>query len=71
MHAAYIRPGGVAQDLPEGLIDDIFIFIQQFSYRIDEIKDMLTNNRIWRQRLVDVALLLNNNLLIEDFLALC
>lgn len=46
MHAAYIRPGGVAQDLPEGLLDDIFLFVQQFNYRIDEIKDMLTNNRI-------------------------
>ena len=56
MHAAYIRPGGVAQDLPEGLLDDIFLFVEQFNYRIDEIKDMLTNNRIWRQRLVDVVL---------------
>jgi NADH dehydrogenase (ubiquinone) Fe-S protein 2 len=46
MHAAYIRPGGVAQDLPEGLLDDIFLFVEQFNYRIDEIKDMLTNNRI-------------------------
>jgi NADH dehydrogenase (ubiquinone) Fe-S protein 2 len=37
-HTAYIRPGGVAQDLPEGLLDDIFLFVEQFFYRIDEIK---------------------------------
>lgn len=45
-HTAYIRPGGVAQDLPEGLIEDIYLFIEQFTFRIDEIKEMLTSNRI-------------------------
>eukprot|EP00246_Nothoceros_aenigmaticus_P018066 TRINITY_DN9314_c0_g1_i1.p1 TRINITY_DN9314_c0_g1~~TRINITY_DN9314_c0_g1_i1.p1 ORF type:complete len:456 (-),score=70.38 TRINITY_DN9314_c0_g1_i1:248-1588(-) len=55
MHAAYIRPGGVAQDLPLGLSEDIFLFSQQFASRIDEIEEMLTNNRIWKQRLVDIG----------------
>ena len=55
MHAAYIRPGGVAQDLPSGLLKDIFLFIEQFSSRIDEIEEMLTNNRIWKQRLVNIG----------------
>ena len=55
MHAAYIRPGGVAQDLPIDLCQDIFKFCQQFSSRIDEMEEMLTSNRIWKQRLVDVA----------------
>ena len=55
MHAAYVRPGGVAQDLPEALCQDIFRFCQQFASRIDEMEEMLTNNRIWKQRLVDVA----------------
>jgi len=45
-HTAYIRPGGVAQDLPEGLLEDIFLFTEQFFYRIDEIKEMLTTNRV-------------------------
>jgi NADH dehydrogenase (ubiquinone) Fe-S protein 2 len=45
-HANYIRPGGVNQDIPEGLIEDIYIFIQQFFYRINEIEDILTSNRI-------------------------
>ena len=55
MHAAYIRPGGVHQDLPVGLLDDIYIFAKAFNSRIDEIEELLTNNRIWKQRLVDVG----------------
>ena len=55
MHAAYIRPGGVSLDLPAGLLDDILIFANQFTIRIDEMEEMLTNNRIWKQRLVDIG----------------
>ena len=55
MHANYIRPGGVAQDMPLGLSEDIFRFAQQFASRIDEMEEMLTNNRIWKQRLVDIG----------------
>jgi NADH dehydrogenase (ubiquinone) Fe-S protein 2 len=46
MHAAYIRTGGVAQDLPKNLIEDIFKFCEQFNFRINEIEELLTNNRI-------------------------
>jgi NADH dehydrogenase (ubiquinone) Fe-S protein 2 len=46
MHAAYIRPGGVSQDIPIGLLNDIYIFAEQFSTRIDEMEEMLTSNRI-------------------------
>jgi NADH dehydrogenase (ubiquinone) Fe-S protein 2 len=56
MHANYIRPGGVSFDLPIGMLDDIFKFIRQFNSRIDEIEELLTNNRIWRQRLVDIGI---------------
>jgi NADH dehydrogenase (ubiquinone) Fe-S protein 2 len=55
MHAAYIRPGGVAQDLPLGLSEDIYRFARQFASRIDEMEEMLTGNRIWKQRLVDIG----------------
>uniref|UniRef100_Q8W9T0 NADH dehydrogenase [ubiquinone] iron-sulfur protein 2 n=1 Tax=Mesostigma viride TaxID=41882 RepID=Q8W9T0_MESVI len=55
MHAAYIRPGGVAQDIPQGLCDDIYQFTQQFASRIDEMEEMLTNNRIWKERLIDIG----------------
>jgi len=55
MHAAYFRPGGVHADLPKGLLNDIYIFSQQFSTRLDEVEELLTENRIWKQRLVDVG----------------
>jgi len=55
-HAAYIRPGGVANDLPEGLLNDINTFVLQFYNRIDEIKDMLTLNRIWIHRLKNIGI---------------
>ena len=56
MHAAYLRPGGVHTDIPAGLLNDIFIFIDQFNTRLLEVEDMLTENRIWKQRLVDVGI---------------
>ena len=55
LHAAYIRPGGVDQDLPVGLLDDIYTFIVQFSARVDELEELLTGNRIWKERLVDIG----------------
>ena len=56
MHAAYIRPGGVAQDLPKGLLDDIYNFIKQFVIRLNEIEELLSFNRIWKYRLIDVGI---------------
>ncbi|XP_050082240.1 NADH-ubiquinone oxidoreductase 49 kDa subunit-like [Anopheles aquasalis] len=56
MHAAYIRPGGVAQDLPLGLLDDIYEFAAKFGERLDEVEDVLTTNRIWVQRTVDIGI---------------
>jgi len=55
MHASYIRPGGVSQDLPLGFCNDLFLFCKQFSSRLDEIEDLLSENRIWKNRLVDVG----------------
>ncbi|KAL2899308.1 NADH dehydrogenase [ubiquinone] iron-sulfur protein 2 [Bienertia sinuspersici] len=56
MHASFIRPGGVAQDLPLGLCRDIDSSTQQFTSRIDELEEMSTGNRIWKQRLVDIGI---------------
>jgi NADH dehydrogenase I D subunit len=56
MHASYIRPGGVFSDLPIDLLNDIYIFISNFSSRIDELEELLTENRIWKQRLVNVGI---------------
>lgn len=55
MHANYFRIGGILYDIPIGLLNDISIFLKQFSSRIDEIEEMLTDNRIWKQRLVDIG----------------
>jgi len=46
MHANYIRPGGVSQDMPLGTLESIYQFAAQFPSRLDEIEDLLTNNRI-------------------------
>ncbi|XP_069114851.1 NADH-ubiquinone oxidoreductase 49 kDa subunit-like [Argopecten irradians] len=56
MHAAYIRPGGVSQDLPLGLLDDIYEFVEKFNQRLDEVEELLTLNRIWKQRTIDVGI---------------
>ena len=56
MHSAYIRPGGVSADIPLGFLDDLYIFIKQFSIRLDEMDEMLTENRIWKERLVDIGI---------------
>jgi len=56
LHAAYFRPGGVNQDLPLGLLDDINIFSQNFPARLDEMEELLTGSRIWKQRLVDIGI---------------
>lgn len=56
MHAAYIRPGGVAMDFPIGLLDDLYLFSSQFATRLDEIEELLTDNRIWKERLVDIGI---------------
>jgi len=46
MHANYVRPGGISQDIPRGTLNSIHIFAKQFPSRIDEIEDLLTSNRI-------------------------
>jgi NADH dehydrogenase (ubiquinone) Fe-S protein 2 len=61
MHAAYIRPGGVSLDLPFGFLDDLYVFCNQFNTRLDEIEEMLTGNRIWKERLVDIGVVSAKN----------
>lgn len=54
-HANYFRPGGVAKDMPDGLKDDIYKFISYFPKVIDDTEGMLTENRIFKQRMVDIG----------------
>jgi NADH-quinone oxidoreductase subunit D len=55
MHAAYFRPGGVHQDLPPELIDDIEAFCDPFLNVLDDLETLLTGNRIFKQRNVDIG----------------
>ncbi|MEL7230134.1 MAG: NADH-quinone oxidoreductase subunit D [Pseudomonadota bacterium] len=57
MHAAYFRPGGVHQDLPDDLIDDIDTWCDEFPQMIDDIDALLTDNRIFKQRNVDIGII--------------
>jgi NADH dehydrogenase (ubiquinone) Fe-S protein 2 len=67
MHAAYIRPGGVSKDLPLALLNDIYSFISQYSSRINEIEELLTKNRVWRQRLINVGVVSSDSALSFGF----
>jgi len=55
LHAAYFRPGGVSQDLPPGLVDDMRDWMKGFVKIVDDIERLLTDNRIFRQRTVDIG----------------
>jgi NADH-quinone oxidoreductase subunit D len=56
MHAAYFRPGGVHQDIPDGLAEDILAFCETFPKVLDDIEGLLTENRIFKQRNVDIGI---------------
>ena len=55
LHAAYFRPGGVHQDLPQDLLDDIMAWTMEFPSVLEDIDGLLTENRIFKQRNVDIA----------------
>ncbi|MBX6369237.1 MAG: NADH-quinone oxidoreductase subunit D [Rhodospirillales bacterium] len=55
LHSAYFRPGGVHQDLPAGLAEDILGFCDGFPQVIDDLEEILTENRIFKQRTVDIG----------------
>jgi NADH-quinone oxidoreductase subunit D len=55
MHAKYFRPGGVHRDMPAGLAEDIRAWMASFPKVLDDIERLLNDNRIFRQRTVDIA----------------
>lgn len=55
LHAAYFRPGGVHRDLPAGLSEDILAFVERFPKMLDDVEHLLTENRIFKQRTVDIG----------------
>jgi NADH-quinone oxidoreductase subunit D len=56
-HSNYFRPGGVAKDLPAGLEDKIAAWCEVFPKFIDDMESLLTGNRIWKQRVVDIGVI--------------
>ncbi len=55
-HSAYIRPGGLHQDIPAGMEDDIAIWCKHFVKIINDVEGLVTENRIWKQRTVDIGI---------------
>ena len=63
LHAAYFRPGGVHQDLPPKLIDDLEDWAKAFPALLDDIDGLLTENRIFKQRNVDIGVVKEEDIL--------
>ena len=55
LHANYFRPGGVHQDMPKGLAEDMFDYAENLPKFIDDLESLLTENRIFKQRTVDIG----------------
>ncbi|MDD2706084.1 MAG: NADH-quinone oxidoreductase subunit D [Acidocella sp.] len=70
-HANYFRPGGVAKDLPAGLAEEIGAWAETFPKFIDEIENLLTGNRIWKQRVVDIGVISAEDALAWGFSGPC
>ena len=67
LHANYFRAGGVHQDLPRGLEADIFDFTKKFPKIIDDLENLLTDNRIFKQRNVDIGIVSKQDALDYSF----
>jgi len=67
LHANYFRAGGVHQDLPGGLNEDILKFCHTFPKVIDDLETLLTDNRIFKQRNVDIGIVTKDDALEHSF----
>ena len=67
LHANYFRAGGVHQDLPRGLEEDILKFCKKFPKNIDDLETLLTDNRIFKQRNVDIGIVSKQDALDYSF----
>jgi NADH-quinone oxidoreductase subunit D len=71
LHANYFRPGGVAKDLPQGLEEKIAEWADGFPKFIDDLETLLTGNRIWKQRTVDIGVMSPEDALAWGFTGPC
>ena len=67
MHANYFRPGGVHIDMPHGLAEDIYDFCKNFPKVIDDLETLLTDNRIFKQRNVNIGIISKQEVLDHGF----
>ncbi len=67
MHANYFRPGGVRQDLPPALVEDIDAWAEAFPAKLDDIEGLITGNRIFKQRNVDIGVVTKEQALAWGF----
>ena len=67
LHANYFRPGGVHRDLPRGLTDDILSFCDKFPIILDDLETLLTDNRIFKQRNVNIGIVTKQEALDYSF----
>ncbi len=67
LHANYFRAGGVHQDLPRGIEEDILLFCEKFPKVIDDLETLLTDNRIFKQRNVDIGIVSKQDALDYSF----
>jgi len=70
-HGNYFRTGGVARDLPSGMSEQIAAWAETFPKFIDELEQLLTNNRIWKQRTVDIGIMTAEDALAWGFTGPC
>lgn len=66
-HSSYIRPGGVAFDIEQELLDDIYSFSLEYIPKLDDVESLLTENRIFKQRLVDIGIISKKDALDYSF----
>ena len=67
LHANYFRPGGVHKDLPRGLDEDIISFCKNFPKILDDLETLLTDNRIFKQRNVEIGIVTKQEALDHSF----
>ncbi len=67
LHANYIRPGGVAMDMPDGLIEDMEAWTDSFVSTLNDLDNLLTNNRIFKQRTVDIGIVSKEDAIANGF----
>ncbi len=67
LHANYIRPGGVSMDMPDGLAEDMYAWTDSFVSTLNDLDNLLTNNRIFKQRTVDIGVVSKEEAIANGF----